>query len=71
MPTGVYKKFHVATQKFLNGTPRRLMKAVERLGRWARELMELGIDVRLPPQLLIPRLYFLAPRLAVKLADAS
>jgi len=47
------------------------MKAVERLGRWARELMELGIDVRLPPQLLIPRLYFLASRLAVKLADAS
>ncbi|MCI4447653.1 MAG: hypothetical protein JHC20_07090 [Pyrobaculum sp.] len=44
---------------------------VEILGPLSKMLQGLGIDPRYPASLLIPRLYTLAPRLAVKLADAS
>jgi len=43
----------------------------EILGPLSRMLQRLGIDPRYPASLLMPRIYALAPRLAVKLGDAS
>ncbi len=51
---------------------RRGMRSIaEILGPLSRMLQRLGIDPRYPASLLMPRIYALAPRLAVKLGDAS
>jgi hypothetical protein len=61
-----------ATQKFFKLDIRRGMRSIaEILGPLSRVLQRLGIDPRYPASLLMPRLYTLAPRLAVKLGDAS
>lgn len=48
-----------------------MLTLVEKLGALAKAFQELGVDPNYPVHLLIPRLYFLAPRVVSKLADAS
>ncbi|ACB39565.1 hypothetical protein [Pyrobaculum neutrophilum] len=47
------------------------MRTVEKLGPLSKLLIEIGVDPRLPIQLLVARLYTVAPKLVSRLADAS
>ncbi|MEZ0318920.1 MAG: hypothetical protein ABWK05_02865 [Pyrobaculum sp.] len=48
-----------------------MLTLAEKLGLLAKAFQELGIDPRYPTSLLMPRIYFLAPKIVSKLADAS